>query len=176
MWASPLVAGLVVTAGMAGCGGSGAVRPGATRDNPHAVTIDTAYMLQVQTRVLVDGAGFALYNFVPDHRRQVTCTGICADSWPPVRIAAGVRPHTGPGVEATLLGTDPNPSGGQVVTYNGWPLYTYADDPQPGIASGQGTDIDGGYWYLLLPNGTPLVPSEDAAPTDVIPPTGTANQ
>ena len=115
--------------------------------------------------MLVDGAGFALYNFEPDHRHQVTCTGTCALSWPPLRIAATVKARSGRGVDARLLGDDPDPSGGRVVTYNGWPLYTYADDPQPNVASGQGTDIDGGYWYLILPNGTPLIPPDSAAAT-----------
>jgi hypothetical protein len=59
----------------------------------------------------------------------------------------------------------PDPSGGRVVTYAGWPLYTYQSDVQPAIAAGQGVNLNGGYWYLLRPDGTPLVPAGDPSPS-----------
>jgi predicted lipoprotein with Yx(FWY)xxD motif len=52
-----------------------------------------------------------------------------------------------------LLGTLPNPGGGRVVTYDGWPLYTYLGDAAPGRAAGQGEDDDGGSWYVIRPSG-----------------------
>jgi hypothetical protein len=70
--------------------------------------------------------------------------------------AAGARGQTvaaGPGVRPGLLGTAPNPGGGRVVTYHGWPLYTYLGDAAPGHAAGQGADDDGGYWYVMRPSG-----------------------
>src|SRR4029078_11623395 len=53
----------------------------------------------------------------------------------------------------TLLGSDKNPSGGRVVTYNRWPLYTYIADSKPGQATGQALDLNGGLWYVLSPYG-----------------------
>jgi len=53
----------------------------------------------------------------------------------------------------SLLGSDPNPSGGRVVTYNRWLLYTYVADSKPGQARGQATDLNGGLWYVLSPSG-----------------------
>jgi hypothetical protein len=47
----------------------------------------------------------------------------------------------------------PNPGGGRVVTYHGWPLYTYLGDVSAGHAAGQGKDEDSGYWYLMRPSG-----------------------
>ena len=103
--------------------------------------------------VLVTNKGFALYMFAPDAARRVTCTGGCATSWPPLLVHTGETVAAGPGVRPGLLGTAPNPGGGRVVTYHGWPLYTYLGDAAPGHASGQGTDDDGGYWYVMRPSG-----------------------
>lgn len=107
--------------------------------------------------VLVTSAGYTLYMFVPDHRRAVTCTGLCTSYWPPLKLPSGYAVAAGPGVNASLLGSDPDPGGGRVVTYNGWPLYTYASDVQPGQATGQGIDLNGGEWYVMRPSGAPLI-------------------
>jgi predicted lipoprotein with Yx(FWY)xxD motif len=103
--------------------------------------------------VLVTNKGFALYMFPPDAARQVTCTGGCATAWPPLLVRAGETIAAGPGVRPGLLGTAPNPGGGRVVTYHGWPLYTYLGDASPGHAAGQGAKDDGGYWYVMRPSG-----------------------
>jgi len=103
--------------------------------------------------VLVTNKGFALYMFAPDAARRVTCTVDCATSWPPLLVQAGETVAAGPGVRPGLLGTAPNPGGGRVVTYHGWPLYTYLGDAAPGHAAGQGADDDGGYWYVMRPSG-----------------------
>jgi len=103
--------------------------------------------------VLVTNKGFALYMFAPDAARRVTCTGDCATSWPPLQVRAGESVAAGPGVRPGLLGTAPNPGGGRVVTYRGWPLYTYLGDAAAGHAAGQGADDDGGYWYVMRPSG-----------------------
>jgi hypothetical protein len=52
--------------------------------------------------------------------------------------------------------SDPDPSGGWVVTYNGWPLYTYRSDVEPGSDNGQDIDLNGGYWYVIRPSGEPV--------------------
>jgi len=103
--------------------------------------------------VLVTNKGFALYMFAPDGARHVTCTGGCAADWPPLLVQPGQSVAAGPGVRPGLLGTAPNPGGGRVVTYHGWPLYTYLGDADPGHAAGQGADNDGGYWYVMRPSG-----------------------
>lgn len=75
-------------------------------------------------RVLVDGKGLTLYMFVPDKHAKVTCVSTCAEVWPPLKVTKGGKPIAGNGVKASLLGSDPDPAGGRVVTYAGWPLYT----------------------------------------------------
>jgi predicted lipoprotein with Yx(FWY)xxD motif len=116
------------------------------------ITVDTAPAGQLGT-VLVTNKGFALYVFAPDAARHVTCTGGCATAWPPLLVQAGQTIAAGPGVRPGLLGTAPNPGGGRVVTYHGWPLYTYLGDAAPSHAAGQGEDDDGGYWYVIRPSG-----------------------
>ena len=69
------------------------------------------------------------------------------------KLRSGETVAAGPGVRPGLLGTAPNPGGGRVVTYHGWPLYTYLGDAAPGPADGQGADDDGGYWYVMRPSG-----------------------
>ena len=46
-----------------------------------------------------------------------------------------------------------------MVTYDGWPLYTYAGDVGPGQAAGQDIDLNGGEWYVIRPSGQPLIPA-----------------
>jgi hypothetical protein len=72
-------------------------------------------------------------------------------------VIDGHAPKAGTGVKQSLLGTDPNPAGGPaVVTYDGWPLYTYSDDVDRGQYSGQGVYLDGGYWWMIAPTGQPI--------------------
>jgi predicted lipoprotein with Yx(FWY)xxD motif len=102
--------------------------------------------------ILVDAQGRTLYTFAPDKGQKVTCTGSCATYWPPLKISAG-RAGVSSGIQASMVGSDPNPSGGRVVTYNGWPLYTYVADQSAGTDHGQGINSSGGLWYVISPSG-----------------------
>ncbi len=104
--------------------------------------------------VLVDGRGQTLYIFEPDHARSVTCTGECASVWPPRATHDGAMEVVRGAVRSALLGSDPNPGGGHVVTYDGWPLYTYIADATPGSFSGEGVHSSGGVWWVISPSGT----------------------
>ncbi len=121
------------------------------------VTVERAELGQHGT-ALVTNKGFALYTFPPDAAQHVTCTGDCASAWPPLTLHAGQTVAAGAGVRADLLGTMPDPGGGRVVTYHGWPLYTYLGDASPGHAAGQGKNDDGGYWYVIRPSGQIVSP------------------
>lgn len=97
--------------------------------------------------------GWSLYMYPPDRRKKVTCTkkGDCESAWPPLFVGAGHRVIAGPGVRQSLIGSDPG-DGGQIVTYNNWPLYYYAGDPKPLELNGQGQGFN---WYVMSPDGTP---------------------
>jgi predicted lipoprotein with Yx(FWY)xxD motif len=73
-------------------------------------------------RILVTNKGYALYVFAPDAASQATCTGDCANAWPPLVVPAGDTAAAGAVVRPGLLGTMPGPDGKRVVTYHGWPL------------------------------------------------------
>lgn len=103
--------------------------------------------------VLVNSAGHTLYVFAPDKAKKVTCVSACATIWPPAKLASGAKPAASGQVKASLLGSDPDPSGGRVVTYNGWPLYTYVTDSAPGVAHGEALKSAGGLWYVISPSG-----------------------
>ncbi|HTT50477.1 MAG TPA: hypothetical protein VMH35_03635 [Streptosporangiaceae bacterium] len=103
-------------------------------------------------RVLTDGHGFSLYMYVPDHRGRSQCYGVCARQWPPLMLPAGAaHPLAGRGVKASMLSTVRRAGGGRQVTYNGWPLYLWQGDQEPGQATGQADDM--GLWYLMSVSG-----------------------
>jgi len=127
----------------------------ATATTTGSVTISTGQVKGLGA-VLVDSKGRTLYMFVPDKQKRVTCVKSCAAAWPPVKVAKGERVVAAKGVQKSLLGSDANPSGGRVVTYAKWPLYTWVGDQKPGQATGQGLDANGGLWYVLTLAGKVL--------------------
>jgi len=145
--AAAVVVGLVVTAG------AGATQSASTaKRRAKVVEITTRKVPRLGT-VLVNSKGLTLYMFVPDKRHRVTCVSTCAVVWPPVKLPKGARPLARGKAKQQLLGSDRDPAGGRVVTYHGWPLYTYVVDRKPGQATGQALDLNGGLWYVLAPSG-----------------------
>ena len=144
---------LATAVAAAGCGGTGS-RSGVAgvRHALKSATVKTRKINKLGV-VLVNSRGLTLYMFKPDHQKRVTCKGSCAVAWPPLKLKQGLRPTAGGAAKQKLLGSDKNPSGGRVVTYNRWPLYTYIADSKPGQARGQATDLNGGFWYVLSPSG-----------------------
>ena len=107
--------------------------------------------------VLVNAKGRTLYTFAKDQRRHVTCTGQCASFWPPLKWKSMAKPKAGRSAKSKLLGLDMSPAGGEVVTYNKWPLYTYTGDSAAGQANGQATTLNGGKWYVISPKGARIL-------------------
>jgi predicted lipoprotein with Yx(FWY)xxD motif len=122
------------------------------KKRPTSVRVSTRKLPKLGA-VLVNSRGLALYMFVPDKQKKVTCVNACAAVWPPLKLPKGAKPVAAGQAKASLLGSDPNPSGGRVVTYNKWPLYTYITDSKPGTANGQAINLNGGLWYVLAPSG-----------------------
>ena len=83
----------------------------------------------------------------------VTCNATCVASWPPFTVSPGTHPRAGSGVKKSLIGTVSFTPGYRVVTYDKWPLYTYAGDTAAGVATGQALNINGGLWYVISPSG-----------------------
>jgi predicted lipoprotein with Yx(FWY)xxD motif len=103
--------------------------------------------------VLANSEGHTLYTFAPDQHSKVTCVSSCAAVWPPLKLASGETAAGPAQLKASLLGSDPDPEGGSVVTYAGWPLYTYEADSAAGQDNGQAIEANGGHWYVIAPSG-----------------------
>lgn len=129
-----------------------ATRSSAAQSSSGSVALSTRTIPHLGT-VLVNGQGRTLYTFMPDAASKVTCVGACALAWPPLKISSGQKPAISGGINASLVGSDPNPSGGRVVTYLNWPLYLYVDDRTAGTYNGQGLNSKGGLWYVVPPFG-----------------------
>ena len=100
---------------------------------------------------LVDSKGRALYLWDADHGSMSTCSGACAQAWPPLTTAG--TPKAGGKVKASLLGTTTRSDGSREVTYAGHPLYYFEGDSAPGQATGQGSDGFGAPWWVVSPAG-----------------------
>ena len=132
--------------------GAAAAGAGSSATQAKTVVVSTRNIPKLGP-VLVDSKGLTLYMSVPDKDRKVTCVHACAAVWPPLFLPKGAKPVAAGQAKASLLGSDPDPTGGRVVTYAGWPLYTYVADRARGSAKGQALNLNGGLWYVLAPSG-----------------------
>jgi predicted lipoprotein with Yx(FWY)xxD motif len=103
---------------------------------------------------LVDSSGRALYLWEADKSDKSTCSGPCAQAWPPLTTTG--KPAAASGVEASLLGTTKRADGSLEVTYKGHPLYYFAGDQGAGQTNGQGSDGFGAKWYLVKSTGSAI--------------------
>ena len=98
--------------------------------------------------ILVNGQGRTLYYFVPERGGKIVCTGQCTNAWPPL-FAASMAPTAGAALPGQL-GIVARASSEQV-SYNNWPLYTFAGDARPDQTNGQGVFGFGGKWFVATP-------------------------
>ena len=101
-------------------------------------------------KILVNSKGDTLYLWAKDKNDKSACSGGCLAVWPFVLISG--KPTAGSGVNAKLLGTI-KVKGGNEVTYNKHPLYTYISDVKPGIISGEGNKSFGAPWWVVSTAG-----------------------
>ncbi|MFL5895490.1 MAG: hypothetical protein ACJ76Z_10290 [Thermoleophilaceae bacterium] len=102
-------------------------------------------------RIVVDAKGRTLYLFEKDARGRSSCSGACAQAWPPL-LTSG-KPSAGKGASASLLGVTRRANGMGQVTYRGHPLYRFYGDTRPGQTNGEGLHLYGAGWYALTPAG-----------------------
>jgi predicted lipoprotein with Yx(FWY)xxD motif len=98
--------------------------------------------------------GRALYLWVADKGDMSSCSGACAQAWPPL-LTKG-NPTAGTGVNASDLGTTMRSDGTEQVTYKGHPLYYFVADTSAGSTKGQSSDSFGAKWWLIAPSGTAI--------------------
>jgi predicted lipoprotein with Yx(FWY)xxD motif len=95
-----------------------------------------------------------VYLFEADKGPASTCSGACAQIWPPVTSSGAPRP--GGAAKAADLATITRSDGSKQVTYKGHPLYYYIKDKDNGDAYGQGSNSFGAAWYVLAPSGNKI--------------------
>jgi predicted lipoprotein with Yx(FWY)xxD motif len=117
--------------------------------------------------ILVDAKGMTLYTLSSEAGGKIQCTGACLSTWPPVLLPAGTTaPTAGTGVTGTL-GVVTRPEGGTQVTYNGFPLYTFAGDQAAGDTNGEGIPDPPGVWHVVqvaAASATTATPAPTSAP------------
>ncbi len=106
--------------------------------------------------ILVGPDQLTLYMFDQDTQGDgaSACYDDCAAAWPPV---TATDPVAGDAVTAELT-TFEREDGTAQVAANGWPLYYFAQDEEPGDVEGQGAND---VWWVLRPDGTPVKPTDD---------------
>jgi predicted lipoprotein with Yx(FWY)xxD motif len=94
--------------------------------------------------VMAEANGSVVYTYAKDSKGGApTCTGSCASVWAPVTGVPKAGPaDTFPGSFGLVTGA----GGHKVVTYNGYPLYTYVGAP-PLSTKGNGI---GGVWHVIM--------------------------
>ena len=140
----PVVA---VALALSGCGGGSGALPALPNLTLTTQASDYGPML-------FDERGQAIYLFDTESAGAPECYDDCSAAWPPV-LTDG-PPDADGEVDAGLLGTTERRDGSVQVTYNGHPLYFYADE-DPGEVLCHDVDDFGGTWLVVTPEG-------DAAP------------
>jgi predicted lipoprotein with Yx(FWY)xxD motif len=103
--------------------------------------------------MLYDSKDQAIYIFENDGEDETVCYHECAEAWPPVLTDGD--PEPGDGVDGSLLGTIERQDGTTQVTYAGQPLYSYAHEA-PGEVRCHNVDLNGGFWWVVGPDGERL--------------------
>ena len=87
--------------------------------------------------ILVTSAGDALYFADQESSGSIHCVDACIRIWTPLTVATGQTATAGTGVGGTLA-TVTRPDGPAQITYDGKPLYTFAQDGGAGTPTGTG--------------------------------------
>jgi len=126
-----------------------AVKPASKPPAAKAAKV-TTHMTSIG-EVIAAANGHTLYTLTSDSPPTFACDSGCTSVWPPLLTTAA--PTAGGDANAAKLGTVTRPNGDQQVTYNGHPLYAYTGDSAAGDVNGEGSYLDGGYWYAVSPSG-----------------------
>ncbi|MDR6638946.1 hypothetical protein [Paenarthrobacter nitroguajacolicus] len=161
------IGALVLSAALAGCGGSpgtttssapppaSSAAPTSAAASPSSASASAMAAAEMKVasssagQIVVDSKGMSLYFFTKDVKDsgKSACVDACLTAWPIFTTTSDAP--TVEGVTGTV-GTITSPDGKKHVTLNGMPLYYYAKDKAPGDVTGQGV---GSVWYLVSPTG-----------------------
>lgn len=149
-------AGAVAVAALAaGCGSSSSGSSSSSSTSPSPATSSAGLHTENSKygQILVNGSGRTLYLLTADSGTTSSCYNECAGIWPPDTQSGAA---TGAQADAAKVGSTVRNDNSKQVTYNGHPLYTYAQDGKKGDINGQGLNTFGGTWYVVNPSGDPV--------------------
>jgi predicted lipoprotein with Yx(FWY)xxD motif len=153
---------------LAACGGGDG-------DGGNATAADTSSgIVSVQsvdgTDVLVDSEGRTLYTAEVEQDR-ILCTGACTSFWEPLGGSASEAESASADLELDL-GVVSRPDGGEQLTFEGLPLYSFTEE-DPGQLEGDGfvDDFEGTRfeWAAATTTGSGSGPTGSDAPSDTSP-------
>jgi predicted lipoprotein with Yx(FWY)xxD motif len=115
-------------------------------------------------QILVDPDGRTLYAFTNDISARSTCTGTCAEAWPPAVVAPTWT--VAPGLDSGVFSTVTRDDGSLQLTAGKFPLYYFSGDARPGDVNGQGS---GDVWFAVDAKAQLVKAASGAAPTTAAP-------
>lgn len=159
MFASRLVGALLLAISMLGLGAL-------AQDSMSGTTIQVMES-EPYGDYVTDSEGNAVYIFVASdaategadpmtegiRETAVSCTGECLEAWPAFTAEGEVEAVEGIDAELVYLASFDDR---QHVVFNGWPLFYFVQDEEPGETNGHGIEGFGGVWYLIGPDGKHL--------------------
>lgn len=114
--------------------------------------------------ILADSSGRTLYVFARDSEGETVCYDDCAQAWPPLTVPRETAVRAGSAVSAAVDAIERD--GGRLqVTVDGLPVYYFANDSDPGDATGMGL---GNAWWLVRPDGSVLQPTVSMADHETV--------
>jgi len=131
-------------------GAAGAAATSATSTAASGTAVGTAHT-SLGTILVAGPKHLTVYLFAADKGSTSSCSGPCAQAWPPVTTTG--TPKAEGGAQAADLGTTMRSDATKQLTYKGHPLYYYVSDQSSGETTGQGIDSFGAAWYVLNPAG-----------------------
>lgn len=151
----------------AGCGSSGSMSPPPAGTTSAPVATEAASLRTAATplgTILTDASGMTLYLFEADTGTSSTCYDACEGAWPPYTTTATPGGNAG-GLNPSMVGTTTRTDHTIQVTYNGHPLYYFAEDTKAGQTNGQGVDAFGAKWFVVSPSGKAITTAASANPS-----------
>jgi predicted lipoprotein with Yx(FWY)xxD motif len=154
---------------LAACGG------GEDGDDGNATAADAGGgIVSVQsvdgTDVLVDSEGRTLYTAEVEQGGRILCTGACTSFWDPAGATASEAESAAADLDLDL-GVVERPDGGEQLTFDGLPLYSFTEEG-PGQLDGDGfvDDFEGTHfeWAAATTNAGSGSAGSDA-PSDISP-------
>jgi predicted lipoprotein with Yx(FWY)xxD motif len=139
---------------LAACGGAAAGYGGGATPSSQSGPATISVASNSLGQILVGANGKTLYLFEADTSTQSTCSGACAQAWPPLTTTGA--PKVAAGATASLLGTTTRSDGTRQVTYSGHPLYYFVSDTKAGDTNGEGSTAFGAGWDVLSPAGAKI--------------------